>query len=108
MVATLEDEGYRALTAKDGQEALRMVQRASPDAIVLDLMLPNVDGWHVVRWCRTHPATTSTPIILVSAARDTPQHADIEPLVVVEKPFDLDVLLALVEDAVAPSASTPA
>jgi DNA-binding response OmpR family regulator len=104
VAAALEDEGYRVLTARDGQDALRMVQREPPDAIVLDLMLPNVDGWQFIRWCRAHPTTTATPIIVVSAARDAPQDAAIQPLVFVEKPFDLDVLLILVEDAVAPSA----
>jgi CheY-like chemotaxis protein len=92
------------LTARDGHDALQLVQRAPPDAIVLDLMLPNLDGWQVIRWCRAHPATTAIPIIVVSAALDAPQDADIEPLVFVEKPFDLDVLLVLVEDAVSPSA----
>ena len=104
VAAALEDEGYRVLTARDGRDALQMVQRRPPDAIVLDLRLPNVDGWEVVRWCRAHLATTATPIIVVSAARDAVQDADIEPLVFVEKPFDLDVLLVLVEDAVSPSA----
>ena len=104
VAAALEDEGYRVLTARDGHDALLLVQRAPPDAIVLDLMLPNLDGWQVIRWCRAHPATTAIPIIVVSAALDAPQDADIEPLVFVEKPFDLDVLLVLVEDAVSPSA----
>jgi DNA-binding response OmpR family regulator len=100
VAAALEDEGYRVLTATDGRDALQTMQRDPPDAIVLDLRLPNVDGWQVVRWCRAHPATTDTPIIVVSAARDAVQDADIEPLVFIEKPFDLDVLLVLVEDAV--------
>ena len=100
VTAALKDEGYRVLTARDGHDALQIVQRAPPDAIVLDLMLPNVDGWQVIRWCRAHPATTAIPIIVVSAAHDAPQDADIEPLVFVEKPFDLNVLLVLVEEAV--------
>jgi DNA-binding response OmpR family regulator len=103
VAAALEDEGYRVLTARDGRDALRLVQREPPNAIVLDLRLPNVDGWQVIRWCRAHPAATAIPIIVVSAARDAPQDADIEPLVFVEKPFDLDVLLVLVQDAVSPS-----
>jgi DNA-binding response OmpR family regulator len=108
IAAALGDEGYRVLTARDGQDALQQVQREPPDAIVLDLRLPNVDSWQVVRWCRAHPATTATPIIVVSAARDAVQDADIEPLVFVEKPFDLDVLLALVEDAVSSPATDAA
>jgi DNA-binding response OmpR family regulator len=105
ITAALEDEGYRVLTAGDGQDALQTVQREPPDAIVLDLRLPNVDGWQVVRWCRAHPATTAIPIIVVSGVRDALQDGDIESLVFVEKPFDLDVLIALVEDAVSSSAT---
>ena len=105
ITAALEDEGYRILTAGDGQDALQTVQREPPDAIVLDLRLPNVDGWQVVRWCRAHPATTAIPIIVVSGVRDALQDGDIKSLVFVEKPFDLDVLIALVEDAVSSSAT---
>jgi DNA-binding response OmpR family regulator len=101
VVATaLEDEGYRVLTARDGRDALQLVQRETPDAIVLDLMLPNVDGRQVVKWCRAHPATAAIPIIVVSAAYDALEDGDIRSLVFVGKPFDLDVLLVLVEDAV--------
>jgi DNA-binding response OmpR family regulator len=105
IAVALEDEGYRVLIARDGRDALQLVQREPPDAIVLDLRLPNVDGWQVVRWCRAHPAAIAIPIIVVSAAYDAPQDADIEPLVFVEKPFDLVVLVALVEDAVSSSAA---
>jgi CheY-like chemotaxis protein len=100
----LVDEGYRVVTARDGQAALRVVQRTPPDAILLDLRLPNVDGWQVVRRCRADPVTSNIPIIVVSAACDAQQDADIEPLVFVEKPFDLDILLIHVEDAVSSSA----
>jgi DNA-binding response OmpR family regulator len=101
VVATaLVDEGYRVLTAKDGQDALDLVQRRPPDAIVLDLMLPNVDGWQVVKWCRAHLTTATIPIIVVSAAHDALEDGDIGSLVFMEKPFNLDVLLVLVEDAV--------
>jgi DNA-binding response OmpR family regulator len=100
MATALVDEGYRVLTAKDDQDALSLVQRRPPDAIVLDLILPNLDGWQVVKWCRAHPTAATIPIIVVSAARDAVQDADIQPLVFMEKPFDLDVFLVPVEDAV--------
>jgi two-component system, sensor histidine kinase and response regulator len=70
IASALADEGYRVLAARDGRDALRLVQRDPPNAIVLDLRLPNVDGWQVVRWCRAHPAATAIPIIVVSAAPD--------------------------------------
>jgi CheY-like chemotaxis protein len=105
VVATaLADEGYRVVIASDGQAALQVVQCTPPDAILLDLRLPTLDGWQVVRRCRADPVTSDIPIIVVSAARDAQQDADIAPLVFVEKPFDLDILLILVEDAVSSSA----
>jgi len=100
VTTALEDQGYRVLTAGDGQDALRMVERARPDVIVLDLMLPYLDGREFIRACRACPTTTAIPIIITSAARDATEDADIQSLVFVEKPFDLDVLLVLVEDAV--------
>jgi DNA-binding response OmpR family regulator len=100
VIATaLEDDGYRVLTARDGQDALDQVQHRLPDMIVLDLMLPHVDGRKVIQQCRTQKTTTDIPIIVVSAVRDAPQDADVQDLVFVEKPFDLDVLMVLVEDA---------
>jgi len=101
MVAeALEDQGYRVLTAQDGQEARQMVQCAPPDAIVLDLRLPRVDGWQFIHWCRTDPTTATIPIIITSAASEAQQDGEVQSLVFLEKPFDLDVLLVLVEDAV--------
>ena len=103
VIATaLEDDGYRVLTASDGRDALKLVQQEPPDMIVLDLMLPHVGGRKVIQRCRTQQTTTDIPIIVVSAVRDAPQDAEIQDLVFVEKPFDLDVLMVLVEDALPP------
>jgi len=103
VIATaLEDDGYRVLTARDGRDALELVQQDPPDMIVLDLMLPHVGGRKVIQRCRTQQTTTDIPIIVVSGVRDAPQDAEIQDLVFVEKPFDLDVLMVLVEDALPP------
>ena len=100
VAAALTDEGYRVVTAQDGQIALEMLQRQPPDAIVLDLVLPNLDGWQFTKLCRSNPSTACTPIIVVTGAYDALEDADVGSLVFVEKPFDLDILLALVEEAV--------
>ena len=84
---------------------LQVVRRTPPDAILLDLRLPTLDGRQVVRRCRADPVMSDIPIIVVSATHDAQQDADIAPLVFVEKPFDLDVLLVLVEDAGSSSAT---
>ena len=78
LATALEDDGYRVLTARDGRDALELVQRRPPDVILLDLMLPHIDGRQFIRQCRDRSMTTNIPIIVVSAVRDAPQDADIE------------------------------
>ena len=65
----LEREGYRVTVARDGQAALDAVSRDQPDLIVLDLMLPKMDGLEVTRRLRG-PGETSIPIIMLTAKRE--------------------------------------
>ncbi|MBI4226862.1 MAG: response regulator transcription factor [Candidatus Omnitrophica bacterium] len=64
---TLEKEGYQVSVAKDGQEALDTARRESPDLLVLDLMLPGVDGLDVCRQLRADPRTAALSIIMLTA-----------------------------------------
>jgi len=61
--------GFEVLIARDGLEACRTIGREKPDLILLDLMLPLLDGWDVCRMLRTHhdPLVARTPIIMLSA-----------------------------------------
>jgi two-component system, cell cycle response regulator DivK len=59
--------GYAAFTAADGQEALDSARACGPDLILLDLGLPDLDGWELARRFRGQPGTRHTPIIAVSA-----------------------------------------
>jgi DNA-binding response OmpR family regulator len=63
----LQRAGYRVLVASDGQEALQALERHSPDLVVLDLMLPQVDGLEITRLLR---ADGDTPIIMLTARRE--------------------------------------
>jgi len=63
----LTQEGYRVVTAHDGKEALTVAQRECPDLIVLDLMMPEMDGYEFMR---QHRAAQNTPIILLTARVD--------------------------------------
>ena len=65
--AYLEQGGYRVLVAADGAEALRMLRSERPDLMVLDLMMPDVDGWEVTRIVRSDPYLRATPIIMLTA-----------------------------------------
>ena len=62
----LEKEGYQVRTAPDGRQALS-VARTVPDLIVLDIMLPELDGWEVAKALRSRPETKSIPIIFLTA-----------------------------------------
>lgn len=63
----LRDEGYKVLTAEDGEQALEITRDKKPDLIVLDIMLPKLDGLSVCRIIRRDPEIAETPIIMLTA-----------------------------------------
>ena len=63
----LEQAGFEVLAAYDGESALHTIRRDRPDLVVLDLMLPDRDGWDVTRLVRTDPALARLPIIMLTA-----------------------------------------
>ncbi|HSO19433.1 MAG TPA: response regulator transcription factor [Desulfosarcina sp.] len=64
VVLYLEREGFRALSAGDGPAGLAMARRESPGLVILDLMLPDMDGWEV---CRRFRKTSDVPVIMLTA-----------------------------------------
>jgi two-component system OmpR family response regulator len=66
--AYLERDGYRVISANDGNSALSEVRRQNPDLIILDLMLPETSGWDV---CRTIRKESEVPIIMLTARDET-------------------------------------
>lgn len=93
----LSNEGYQVETAADGQEALDKARRLRPDLIVLDLMMPRVDGWEV---CRRIRKESNVPVIMLTARTD-----DVDKIVGLElgaddyvtKPFNPRELVARVK-----------
>ena len=67
---SLELNGYKVLKAASGEEALEVVEAEQPDAIVLDLRLPGIDGWEVLRRLAEMGRFPSTPVVLLSAQVD--------------------------------------
>jgi two-component system alkaline phosphatase synthesis response regulator PhoP len=65
--AYLEQAGYRVLVAYDGEKAVHLMRRERPDLVLLDLMLPERDGWDVTRLVRGDAGLASTPIIMLTA-----------------------------------------
>ncbi len=67
LVFHLEREGYQVSQARTGTEALRRVEASPPDLVLLDLMLPQIDGLEVCRRLRQAPATRALPIVMLTA-----------------------------------------
>lgn len=65
--AYLEQSGFQVLTAGDGEAALHMLRRERPDLMILDLMMPELDGWEVTRIVRADKHLAATPIIMLTA-----------------------------------------
>ncbi|MDH4272626.1 MAG: response regulator transcription factor [Candidatus Aminicenantes bacterium] len=93
-------EGYEVLCAQTGEEALELVRREKPDLVLLDLMLPGIDGYKVCSILRKDPGTSEILIIMVTAKKrmedivaGLKNYADDY----VTKPFDPEVLLARIE-----------
>lgn len=97
IVEFLGDEGFELLAASDGQSGVDMARQMRPDLILMDLMLPILDGMAATRALKSDARTRDIPVIAVSAGTNLRIHAEQLPADgVVGKPFDLDTLLAAV------------
>lgn len=98
MIAALRRDGYVFFEAVNGQEALEVMRIERPDVVVLDLMMPVVSGWDVLKQRAGDPALLAIPIIIVSANRG-PELAtamDKGICAFLPKPFDIRALSSLV------------
>ncbi len=68
----LEKNGYSVVTAENGEEALNVVRRSMPDLVLLDLMMPKIDGFEVCQRLRADFQTSQIPIIMLTAKSDLP------------------------------------
>lgn len=68
--ALLKPEGYLTLTAANGDEALASIAQCAPDLILLDVMMPGMDGHELATLLKAEPATSDIPIIMVTAQID--------------------------------------
>jgi DNA-binding response OmpR family regulator len=95
----LEMEGHEVITASDGQDALDKIKLDRPDLILLDVMMPNVNGWQVAEALKGEDATTNIPIIFLTARAmesDVRKGTDLGVEAYVTKPFDPIDLMELV------------
>ena len=95
---TLMLEGWDVLVATTGEAGLEVAESDSPDLVVLDIALPNMDGWQVLKTLRDSPATASIPVIVVTAhdTAESKSRADIATAdAFLGKPFDVEALRRL-------------
>ncbi|MEM1255394.1 MAG: response regulator [Cyanobacteria bacterium P01_H01_bin.21] len=89
----LEAAGYRVQIAEDGVDALNQIKVAPPDLIVLDMMMPNINGFDLTALLKNNPATMGIPIIVVSIIQDQNQGYRLGVDRYLSKPIDTDLLL---------------
>jgi CheY-like chemotaxis protein len=93
---SLEAEGYRTFAANNGLEALAEIAKHRPDLMVLDIMMPAMDGWAVLGEVRKMPPEERPRVVIVSALaslRDRARAAELGADAYVPKPFNVDELL---------------
>ena len=96
---TLKSAGYDVSLAYDGREALELVQEVSPDLVILDLVLPLVDGYKVCNMIKSDEATAAIPVIILTARDLDSLDLDGEILadMIMQKPFNTEKLLEEIE-----------
>jgi DNA-binding response OmpR family regulator len=97
LVTALKDEGYAVRTARNGREALAVLEAWRPNLILLDLMMPDMDGWSFRARQLTLDGHAEIPVIVLSAGPNLRFGVDVlRATAIIPKPFDLDLLLAAV------------
>lgn len=97
----LKANGYETLTAYDGREALEKTRKQNPDLIILDLMLPKIDGYKVCRTLKFNKKYKTIPIILFTAKvqeLDKKMGSYVGGDAYITKPFESQVLLSKIKE----------
>lgn len=98
----LEFRGYQVITADNGQEALDVLQKDTPDMIICDVMMPQMDGYTLVEHVRKDPRTSWIPVLFLSAkgqSQDRVKGLNTGADVYMVKPFEPEELVAQVESS---------
>ena len=101
MKMRLEANNYDVITAFDGNEALEKAKKENPDLIILDLMLPKMDGYKVCGLLKTDTRYSKIPIIIFSAMaqeKDKKLAEEVKADTYITKPFDPQVLLSKIKE----------
>lgn len=97
----LENEGYQVKAATDGESGLKMAEEGGVDLVLLDIMMPGLDGYAVCERLKKHPKTRDLPVIMLTAKAiimHTPKDFFYGLYGFLAKPFSKDQLLKVVQD----------
>lgn len=92
--------GYRTVVAKHGAAAFLELEISHPDLMLVDILMPIIDGITFCRLVRANPATRATPLIVMSAKANLQQDIPVPIAGFLAKPFEIDALLRLVESLI--------
>ena len=95
----LVPEGYSVRGVSSGEEGIRLAEELQPAVITLDIMMPEKDGWQVLRELKNNPATSNIPVIIHSVVENRPLALSLGALDVVTKPSEPKKILSIVERA---------
>ena len=99
MVTLLDLKGYSVVTAANGAEALRVARQQLPSLILLDLIMPVMDGVEFRRHQREEPRLRDIPVVCLSARHDARERAnELGFAAFLSKPFDLETVIAAVRE----------
>ena len=97
MVRSLSKEGFHVLTANEGVDGLRVAREARPHVITLDVLMPGMDGWSVLRELKADPRLASIPVIMITMADDRSTGYALGASEYLTKPIDREKLSASVQ-----------
>lgn len=104
----LEEEGYQVSCANNGEEALNALAGAVPNAILLDLTMPVMDGWTFREVQRNDPRLAAIPTVVISAAYSDPRALEaLGAEAFLAKPFEVSRLTSTLQELCAPAAPVP-
>ena len=89
----MRDQGYQVLHAMGGREGLKVAKAARPDLITLDIIMPDLDGWSVLKALKDDPELRAIPVVLVTIMADRDMGFALGAADFVTKPFDRDLLI---------------
>ena len=95
----LEESGHTVISAVDGADGLRQMRACRPDVVVLDLMMPKLDGWQFRVAQRSDPTLAATPVVVISAS-NSPTAAAVDADLYLKKPLDAMTLIHAIDDVI--------